>query len=135
MNNIKFAREAKGLSQKEIAIHLGVSGPTVSEWETGKKNPLGKNLMKLSDLLGVSVDYLLGRTQPTIMLGRDGGLSELPQEVKDAMMDRAEEALARDPAIRAVKFMPQEDFVKLRGIMESLDYMKYGDEEDDSLPF
>ena len=35
--NMKKAREAAGLSQKQVAITLDVSAPTVSEWESGKK--------------------------------------------------------------------------------------------------
>ncbi len=62
MSNFKRAREAKHISQKEIALSLGVSQPTVSEWESGKKNPAGKNLIALSELLGCSVDFILGRT-------------------------------------------------------------------------
>ena len=63
MNNIKKAREAKNLSQKQVAIELNVSPPTVSEWESGKKFPCGKRLIKLSDLFGVSIDYLLGKPE------------------------------------------------------------------------
>lgn len=58
--NIKKAREAAGKSQKEIAVTLGVSAPTVSDWEAGKKFPSAKNLVQLSNYLGVSTDYLLG---------------------------------------------------------------------------
>ena len=60
MTNFKKARLKMGMSQKEIAITLGVSGPTVSDWENGKKTPSGKNLVSLSNLFGVSTDYLLG---------------------------------------------------------------------------
>lgn len=60
MNNIKKARETAGLSQKEVAISLHVSAPTVSEWESGKKNPSAPNMKKLSKLLNVPIDYLLG---------------------------------------------------------------------------
>lgn len=68
MNSIKIARTNAGLSQKEVAITLGVSVPTVSDWESGKKFPSGKNLVKLAQLLKVSTDYLLG-------LEKRGGLA------------------------------------------------------------
>jgi len=57
--SIKAARESKGYSQKELAELMGVSQPTVCDWETGKKNPAGKNLKKLSTLLGCTTDYLI----------------------------------------------------------------------------
>jgi transcriptional regulator with XRE-family HTH domain len=62
MNNIKNAREKKRMSQKEISVSLGVSAPTVSDWENGKKSPAAKNLLALSKLLECSTDYLLGNT-------------------------------------------------------------------------
>lgn len=58
--NIKKARENAGLSQKEIAITLHVSPPTVSEWESGKKTPTAKNLFELAKICKVSIDFLLG---------------------------------------------------------------------------
>lgn len=65
MTNIKKARLKSGLSQKEIAITLNVAQPSVSSWEAGRKIPMGKNLLGLSKLLGVSTDYLLGKTENT----------------------------------------------------------------------
>lgn len=61
MNRIKEARIAAGLSQKYVATTLGVSGPSVSNWESGKTTPTTENLASLSALFGVSVDYLLGQ--------------------------------------------------------------------------
>lgn len=60
MLKLREIRQNVGLSQKQIAIELGVSYPTVSEWESGKKTPTAKNLERLASLLGCSVDYLLG---------------------------------------------------------------------------
>ena len=64
MNNIKKARMAAGLSQKYVSVALGVAGPTVSCWESGKANPTAQNLSALADLFNVSVDYLMGREEP-----------------------------------------------------------------------
>lgn len=58
--NIKKARIIAGLSQKQVAYELGVSTPTVSDWEAGKIYPAAKNLIPLARLLGTSTDYLLG---------------------------------------------------------------------------
>ena len=66
MNNMKEARERAGYSQKQVAIILQVSAPTVSEWESGKKNPIRRNLEKLAELYGASTDYLLGREDVAI---------------------------------------------------------------------
>lgn len=60
MNRIKEARKASGLSQKYVAMTLGVAGPSVSNWESGKTKPTPENFMSLAQLFGVTVDYLMG---------------------------------------------------------------------------
>lgn len=62
MNRYRQCREAAGMSQKYVAVTLGIAGPSVSNWESGKTKPSSENLMQMADLYGVSVDYLLGRT-------------------------------------------------------------------------
>lgn len=57
---LKDARRKKGLNQKEVAAALGVSQPTVSDWEAGRKMPTRKHLLRLSELLSVGADELLG---------------------------------------------------------------------------
>lgn len=67
-NNFKIARELCGLSQKYVSLELGVSAPTVSEWESGRKTPTVENLLKLKKLYGTTADYLLGVTnEPGIL--------------------------------------------------------------------
>ena len=61
MNRIKELREMAGKQQKELAIDLGVSQPTVSDWESGRKVPSAKSTSKLADYFQVPIDYLLGR--------------------------------------------------------------------------
>lgn len=66
MNRIKLLREKFEIEQKVLAIELGVSQPTISDWETGRKKPSSKSILKLADYFNVSVDYLLGRTNDPI---------------------------------------------------------------------
>ena len=58
---IKEARNSSALTQADLAWSLGVSVKQLSFWETGKALPRLSNLLALSDHLGVSVDWLLGR--------------------------------------------------------------------------
>ena len=58
---IKQLREAAGMTQRELGERIGVSGPAVAMWETGENRPTLTNLEKLADVLGVSVDAILGR--------------------------------------------------------------------------
>ena len=52
-------RKKNGMSQEELADRLGVSRQAISRWELGATLPDVPNLLKLSDLFGVSTDYLL----------------------------------------------------------------------------
>ena len=60
MFRFKQCREQKGLSQKFVALSLGVKAPSVSDWESGKTRPTLDNLVALAKLYGVSADALLG---------------------------------------------------------------------------
>lgn len=59
---IRLLREEQRWTQKELARRMGVRPPTVSRWESGTKCPEVTTIARLSDLFGVSVDYLYGRT-------------------------------------------------------------------------
>ena len=48
-----------GMSQEELAEKLNVSRQAVSRWEMGTAMPDAQNLLELSKIFGVSVDYLL----------------------------------------------------------------------------
>ena len=48
----KLARQFKNLKTVEAAELLGVSQPTLSAWETGRKSPSVDSLEKMADLYG-----------------------------------------------------------------------------------
>jgi len=56
---IKTIREAKGLTQAELAEKIGVSSKTISKWETAKGLPDISLLQPLSQALGISVIELM----------------------------------------------------------------------------
>lgn len=57
----KDARKMNILKLTVAAQMLGVSQPTLSSWEAGRKSPTLENLEKMAELYGVTTDYLLGR--------------------------------------------------------------------------
>lgn len=57
---IKAARKAKGVSQEELAVRLGVVRQTVSKWENGMSVPDADVLIQIAELLDVPVSQLLG---------------------------------------------------------------------------
>lgn len=60
---LKFRKE-KGLTQKELGEKTGVSSSAVSQWESGGTPDISL-LPAISDVLGVTVDALFGRTGAT----------------------------------------------------------------------
>ena len=61
---IKFREILKNeqINQSAFADKLGVSRQCITDYKSGKSVPSVQTLCKMSDLLHVSVDYLLGRT-------------------------------------------------------------------------
>lgn len=54
----KLRRQA-GMSQQELADQLHVSRQSISKWELGTATPDLDNLVRLSELFGVSLDELV----------------------------------------------------------------------------
>lgn len=52
-------RKQRGWSQEELALRIGVSRQSVSKWESMSSFPDLDKIIKLSELFGVSTDYLL----------------------------------------------------------------------------
>lgn len=65
MENLKSARSSLGYSQQKLASLIGVSRSTVAMWETGASQPDNDSIIRLSRLLNVSTDYLLGTSDDT----------------------------------------------------------------------
>ncbi len=58
---VKESRLALGLTQAELARRAELQESWISHFETGRRKPSIRNLLKLSDALRISADYLLGR--------------------------------------------------------------------------
>ena len=58
---LKEARKAARLTQQQVADTIGISQNNYSYWENGKVKIDNVALQRLSEIFGVSVDYLLGR--------------------------------------------------------------------------
>lgn len=62
---IRQYRQATGLSQRALATRLGITSGAIGQWELGLKAPSTPRLAALGKALGVSLDILLGASQPT----------------------------------------------------------------------
>ena len=60
MSRLKELRQAKKLTQQELAKQIGVSKLTILNWEKGEHQIKSEKAQQLADIFGVSVGYLLG---------------------------------------------------------------------------
>jgi transcriptional regulator with XRE-family HTH domain len=59
----ELRKRAGYTSQRAFARAVGVSGGLVAQWEVSTKVPGRKNLLRIADLTGVTIDYILGGDQ------------------------------------------------------------------------
>lgn len=63
--NIKRIREEKGMTQKQLADKVGISGAFMSLIEKGTNNPSEENLQKIANALDVPIEILLAAKNKT----------------------------------------------------------------------
>ena len=68
-NRLVQLRKDHGLSQEELAEHLGVSRQAVSKWERAESSPDSDNLIALASLYNVSLDTLIRGTSTPVEPG------------------------------------------------------------------
>lgn len=59
--NLIQTRKLRGMTQEELAEKLDISRQAVSKWENGESVPDMDKLIRLGDVLGVSLDELTGK--------------------------------------------------------------------------
>ena len=89
MNRIRELRKRAGLTLDELSARLDVARATLGFWEQGKYQPSNEMLLRLSEIFGVSVDYILGKDTVSevdlkvALFGGDGDVTdEMWEEVK-----------------------------------------------------
>lgn len=106
MPTIKQLLKQKGINQKHLAIDLGLSQPTISDWINGKKEPTPENLKKLSDYFHVSVDEIEmddpKRATVTIPI------TNIPDDERRSIADIILERLIGDAGGELTKLSPAE---------------------------
>ena len=60
---IRRARQRKGWTQAELGLRSGLRESMICKYELDYHTPSTKHLSRIADALGVSVDYLLGRSE------------------------------------------------------------------------
>lgn len=88
-DRLREARNAKGLSQRDVARSLYVSPQAVGKWERNEATPGPDAIAKLAELLCVSTDWLLDTKSPA------EDLSEAKRALIDLIDSLSDEQVAR----------------------------------------
>lgn len=63
---LKTLRKQVKLTQAQIAEKLNISQQAYASWERGVKKPTQDNLVKIAQILNVSIDYLVGNSDENL---------------------------------------------------------------------
>ena len=101
MNKIKELCTRRGIDQKEVALRIGVSQPTVSDWFNQKKNPRDERLEKLCDMLDVTEAVILGYTDDPLAVEGDTQVKQTPLIAKRLRSLRVQSGKTQDAVAEA----------------------------------
>ena len=96
-------RKQHKFSQSDLASKVGIHNNVLGRYERGEANPSIEVATKLSDVLGVSLDYLVGKTDLLLddnIVDKILTIQQLPTEDKNHILF-AIDALLRDAKARA----------------------------------
>ena len=115
-DRIKEISNKKGVSIDYVNDKAGLSNKAIYGWK--KSTPKADNLQKVADVLHVSTDYLLGRTDEMNYISDDNKQIDLKDTLDNEIM------LAFDG-----HEIPDEDKVKIREYIELLDLKRRSEHE------
>lgn len=90
--------EQKHLKQSDLANYIGVANSSVSDWKKKGSTPSADKIVKISEFLNVSVDYLLGRVDEptaTIKTVQEYVLPKVTEEQTTNLDEMSKELLKR----------------------------------------
>ena len=112
----KHLRQARGLTQEELAKQLRVSRSRIGMYETGERQPDFDKLEMIADYFNVDIDYLLGRTDKTTIVPESYYLNADAKDYAQFLFDNPEYRVLFD-ASRKVK---KEDIEFVRKFIDKM---------------
>lgn len=82
---IKELRKEKKITQIQLSLELGVTQETISAYEHGRHLPSVAALIKMSEIFGCSMDYIMGLSSERSLLRGDG--SNVLDSQKDFLLN------------------------------------------------
>jgi len=99
---ISSLRKKNKISQNELGKKVGTSGDIIGRYERNEVSPSIDVVIKIADILGVSIDYLVGKTDIELdnnILKRIVEIQKLPEEEKKSILFNLD-AVLRDAKTR-----------------------------------
>ena len=79
---IKEIRTKRKMSQKNLGKYLGISDRAVSKWERGESKPSARNLITLSKVLGVPIEFFLSKSEYKVNHAEKSGMESIRDFIK-----------------------------------------------------
>ena len=98
MLKIRELRKKCGITMKELGTAIGVAESTISQYETGKRQPDYETLLKIAEFFGVTTDYLL-TGEDTKKAPTDGERDMTMDDFTYAMQNEAKDLTDMDKQI------------------------------------
>lgn len=80
-DRIRYLRDKLGMTQTDLANRLGISRSAVNSWEMALSSPSLSNIVEMTRIFHVSVDYLLSDDAPFYV-----DISELDAEEREIIL-------------------------------------------------
>lgn len=97
---LRKLRKQYNYTQLDIAKILGLSDTAIANYEIGKRRPEYETLVKLANIYGVTVDYLVGRKLKW--------KNELPEKLREIALDPENiEWIMLIPYLKEARMKPQ----------------------------
>ncbi len=113
-------REELGFTQTELAKRAGLKPPAISQYETGSRNPSYEALIKLSNALGVTIDYLMSGKEIEIASITDQSMKLLLRITQNLSIDK------KDKLLEYALLLAQDDFNTIVPVLNNaVDYAEY----------
>ena len=103
---LKQLRKEKRMTQQQLGDRLRLARNTIAMYETGIREPSFRTVQHIADIMGTSVDYLLGRTNElngTSETGSDPETRAIMRALKGRTKEQQEAVMA------FIKYLDEQD--------------------------
>ena len=83
LDNLRFLRKERKLSQQKLAEELGISQQSINQYENHYIEPDIELLSRMADFFNTSLDYIVGRTD---IVGKTDELMSFPMKTDEVEM-------------------------------------------------